>query len=84
MTNTKPYDEKLPLNEYIDEFLDIHIRYSSLYKTSISIVWEIRGDLNEKEYYRNNVELLVKSIFDLELEPKFRLGSKNGCFGIQT
>ena len=62
----------------------MHVGDGTLYKTSRGNVWELRGSLDEKDYYYQNVAPLLKSIFSIDFEPKFRSGGKNGCFGIQT
>ncbi len=66
------------------EIIGAHIGDGTLYKTnSNSIVWEIRGSLEEKEYYEHLKELILK-IYNIKVIPKFRSGGKNGCWGIQT
>lgn len=73
------------LNSKIAELIGIHIGDGTLYRTNTGgIVWELRGALNEKDYYYDNVTPLLNSIFNLKFKPKFRSGGKNGCFGIQT
>ena len=72
------------LNSKIVELIGMHIGDGTLYKTNRGNVWELRGSLNEKDYYYQNVAPLLKSIFGIEFKPKFRSGGKNGCFGIQT
>ena len=66
------------------ELIGLHVGDGSLYKTNRSIVWELRGDLKEKEFYDGHVKHLLESIFNMEFLPKFRSGGKNGCYGIQT
>ena len=72
------------LNEKTAELIGMHIGDGTLYRTSPTLVWELRGGLDEKEYYYKIVKPLLESIFGLPFEPKFRSGGKNGCFGIQT
>ena len=67
----------------IAELLGAHTGDGTLYKTKNSFVWELRGGLDEKEYYNENIKNLLKSIFKIEFLPKFRSGGKNGCYGIQ-
>ena len=75
----------MELNEKIAELIGMHIGDGTLYNTNRGTVWELRGNLNEKDYYLNNVKVLLESIFsNLVFNPKFRSGGKNGCFGIQT
>ncbi len=73
------------LNQKISELIGAHIGDGTLYKTGKSFVWELRGDIKEKEYYEKHIKNLLELIFkDLVFKPKFRSGGKNGCFGIQT
>ena len=72
------------LNSKIAELIGMHTGDGTIYKTNWSLVWELRGSLDEKAYYYKNVVPLLKSIFSIDFEPKFRSGGKNGCFGVQT
>ncbi len=72
------------LNSNTAELIGIHVGDGTLYKTNWSIVWELRGSLNEKDYYLNNVVPLLYKIFNIKFIPKYRSGGKNGCFGVQT
>ena len=73
------------MNKRTAELIGMHLGDGTLYKTKNSIVWELRGGLNEKEYYGKHVKNLLESLFeDLTFKPKIRSGGKNGCFGIQT
>nr|MBA4405278.1 hypothetical protein [Nanoarchaeum sp.] len=75
----------MELNEDLAELIGAHVGDGTLYKTnSKSIVWELRGDLKEKEYYTENICPLIKRLFDIQLNSKFRSGGKNGCWGVQT
>jgi len=74
----------MELNEDIAEFLGLHVGDGTFYKTNTGLVWEGRGDLNEKDYYIDNVSPLMERIFGLEFVSKFRSGGKNGVWGIQT
>jgi len=65
------------------ELIGAHIGDGSLYKTNTGRVWELREDLVEKEYYKNNVCSLIKKAFGIEVESKFRNGGKNGCWGVR-
>ena len=63
------------------ELIGMHVGDGTLYKTGKkSIVWELRGSVEEKEYYEH-VSKLLQEIFNLKLEPKFR---KPNAWGIQT
>jgi len=73
----------LKLNSKIAELIGMHIGDGTLYTTSRGLVWELRGALNEKEYYDNNVVPLLLSLFQRKYAAKFRSGGKNGCYGIQ-
>jgi len=67
------------------ELMGMHTGDGSLYKTSKnSLVWEIRGGLDEKEYYNTFVKKLLKQIFDITCVPKIRSGGAKGSYGIQT
>lgn len=72
------------LTPQIAELLGMHVGDGTLYRTQRGLVWELRGNLDEKEYYTDNVVPLLKFIFKKDFVPKFRSGGKNGCFGIQT
>ena len=39
------------LNSKIAELIGMHIGDGTLYKSNNSLIWELRGGLNEKEYY---------------------------------
>lgn len=77
--NSKP-----TLNEEMAELIGAHVGDGTLYKTDWGLVWELRGDLKEKEYYFNNITPLIQKIFDILIQSKFRSGGKNGCWGVQT
>lgn len=66
------------------ELIGMHVGDGTLYRTKSSIVWELRGDLQEKAYYFNAVVPLLDALFHVSLVPKFRSGGKHGCFGVQT
>ena len=72
------------LDSKIAELIGMHVGDGTLYQTNRGLVWELRGALNEKDYYHNNVVPLLLSVFKIEFEPKFRSGGKNGCYGVQT
>ncbi|MEI6850258.1 MAG: LAGLIDADG family homing endonuclease, partial [archaeon] len=58
-----------------------HVGDGTLYKTKRnSLVWELRGSVNEKEYYKY-VRQLIKEIFNIEVKPKYR---GINSYGIQT
>jgi len=71
-------------NEDIAVLLGLHVGDGTLYKTKFGLVWELRGGLDEKELYIQKLQPLLERIFNRTLEPKYRSGGKNGCFGFQT
>ena len=67
------------------ELMGMHIGDGTLYTTnSNSIVWELRGGLDESEYYDNFVRRLLIKLFGIACYPKIRSGGANGSYGIQT
>ncbi len=63
----------------------MHAGDGTLYRTSrTSLVWELRGALEEYAYYENHVKPLIETLFHETFRPKYRSGGKNGCYGIQT
>src|SRR3989338_4691735 len=73
----------LKINSKIAELIGMHIGDGTLYKTNRSLVWELRGALNEKEYYDHNVIQLLQTIFHKKFHAKCRSGGKNGWYGVQ-
>jgi DNA-binding transcriptional regulator WhiA len=74
----------MKLNNVIAELIGMHVGDGTLYNTKSGRVWELRGGLNEEDYYRDHVRKIIKSIFpEINTKPKFRSGGKNGCFGFQ-
>lgn len=74
----------LRLNQETAYLIGAHAGDGTLYRTTRSLVWELRGALEEQNYYLEVISPLLKHLFDTEFFPKFRSGGKNGCFGIQT
>ncbi len=72
------------MNEKEAELIGIHTGDGSLYKNKNSRNWEVRGSLDEKDYYNNHIVPLLMDIFKLEFRAKFRSGGANGCYGVQT
>jgi len=66
------------------ELLGAHVGDGTLYKTKSTLVWELRGALDEKDYYIFNICPLLGKIFDLKINSKFRSGGIHGVWGIQT
>ena len=75
---------KSKITPEIAELLGAHTGDGTLYKTGSSVVWELRGALNEKDYYVNNICPLIKKIFGFEIKSKFRNNGYKGVGGIQT
>ena len=69
------------MDEKEAELIGLHVGDGTLYKTnSNSIVWELRGSINEQEFY-TYVANLIKDLLSVEVKPKYRgLNS----YGIQT
>ena len=66
------------------EICGMHAGDGTLYRTnSGSVVWELRGGIDETDYYHNYVCPLVKTVFGIEVVPKRRSGGGTGSFGIQ-
>lgn len=68
------------MNEKKAELVGMHVGDGTLYLSGKTIVWELRGSVEEKEYYEYIVDLIY-DVFGVNLKPKFRgLNS----YGIQT
>ncbi len=73
------------MNQLQAELFGMHAGDGTLYRTNRNcIVWELRGGLDEKEYYIDFVSPLLKKLFDVEILPKHRSGGGHGSFGVQT
>ncbi len=68
----------------IAELLGAHVGDGTLYQTSRGVVWELRGDLFERDYYRYNICPLLKSVLDVNFDSKYRSGGAHGVWGVQT
>jgi len=69
------------ISEKEAELIGMHAGDGTLYKTGrVSLVWELRGSVEEKEYYEH-VSRLLEGLFSVKFIPKFR--SPN-AWGIQT
>ena len=75
--------KKIPLSLELAELLGAHMGDGTLYKTKYSMVWEIRGDIEEKEYYIGNICPLIKSVFGIEIKSKLRNSGKCNVWVIQ-
>jgi hypothetical protein len=73
------------VDKFQAELFGMHAGDGTLYKTnSNSIVWELRGGLDEKEYYVDFVSPLLVKMFGVEILPKHRSGGGKDSFGVQT
>lgn len=68
------------MNREEAELIGMHIGDGTLYLAGKTIVWELRGSVNEKEFYEH-VKNLIKNEFDVEVIPKYR---GIDSYGIQT
>jgi len=65
------------------ELIGLHVGDGTLYRTGRSIVWELRGGLDEKAFYDNHITELLSRITGDKFKAKRSSGGKNGCYGIQ-
>lgn len=66
------------------ELLGMHAGDGTLYKTnSGGIVWELRGNLDEKEFYDTHISSLLQKL-NMTFSTGIRSGGKNGCYGIRS
>lgn len=72
------------LNPDVAELLGLHTGDGTLYKSGNTLVWELRGGLDEQDYYDGHLQRLILRVFKIKIKPKFRSGGKNGCYGFQT
>lgn len=73
----------MKLTVELAELIGMHVGDGSFYKTDCGRVWELRGDLKEKDYYENHICPLINGLFNLDVQSKFRSGGKNGCWGVR-
>jgi hypothetical protein len=63
--------------------LGLHAGDGTLYQTSSrSLVWELRGNLDEREFYDNHIIPLLQRL-GFDLKGHFRSGGKQGCYGVR-
>lgn len=62
--------------------IGLHIGDGSLYKTNSGLVWELRGGLDEKEFYDEIIVPLTNKVLNINIVAKKRSGGKNGCYGV--
>ncbi len=65
------------------ELLGMHAGDGTLYKTTTGLVWELRGNLDEKEFYDNYIILLLQKL-NISFRAGMRSGGKNGCYGVRS
>jgi intein/homing endonuclease len=68
------------MNEKEAELIGMHVGDGTLYLTGKTLVWELRGSINEKDFYEY-VKSLIKKLFNLDVTPKYR---GTNSYGIQT
>ena len=67
------------------ELIGAHVGDGTLYTTnSKSIVWELRGDVLEKDYYIENICILIEKVFGIYVKSKLRNCGKSNTWGVQT
>ncbi len=71
----------MELNPNKCELIGLHTGDGTLYKTTRGKVWELRGDVKEREFYDKYISKLLYKIFKVEFKPKYRAGPS---YGIQT
>lgn len=71
------------MDNALAELLGLHVGDGTLYKTSRGIVWELRGGLEEQEFYDNYITSLLWKVTGNKFCAKRRSGGKNGCYGFQ-
>lgn len=65
------------------EFIGMYIGDGSIYKSNNSFIFELRGNLDEKEFYEKYVTNLLLKIYQGKYKIGYRSGGKRGCFGIR-
>lgn len=60
----------------------MHAGDGTLYRTNTGTVWELRGNLNEKEFYHHVVTPLLSKI-GIHAQVQKRSGGPNGCLGVR-
>lgn len=70
------------MHEKEAELIGMHVGDGTLYLAGNGQVpvWELRGSINEQEFYEH-VKDLIKKLFDIEVKPKYR---GPNSYGIQT
>lgn len=62
------------------ELIGMHVGDGTLYLAGKTLVWEMRGSVNEKEYYED-VSNLIEKLLGIKLFPKYR---GPNSYGLQT
>ncbi len=65
------------------ELFGMHAGDGTLYRTNTGTVWELRGNLNEKEFYHHVVIPLLSKLGIYAIAHK-RSGGANGCLGVRS
>lgn len=68
------------MNENEAELLGAHVGDGTLYLAGKTVVWELRGSVEEKEYY-THIQEVIRSALHVEMTPKYR---GPNSYGIQT
>lgn len=71
------------ITEDIAELWGLHAGDGTLYRTNSGVVWELRGNIEEKEFYDEYVLALLRRIFDYCWVCRKRSGGANGCYGVR-
>jgi len=69
------------MNCDLAELLGMHAGDGTIYRTKYGLVWELRGGLDEKEFYDSYVIPLLRRVYNFPFIAKKRSGGKNGCYG---
>jgi len=64
------------------ELCGLHAGDGTIYRTARSVVWELRGNLDEREFYEEHIIPLLARI-GFVVTGHFRSGGKNGCYGVR-
>jgi hypothetical protein len=76
----------MQLTMELAELLGMHAGDGTLYRaskrTTSGLVWELRGNLDEKEFYESHVIPLIAQL-GFTLQGHYRSGGKNGCYGVR-
>jgi hypothetical protein len=65
------------------ELLGMHAGDGSLYRANGGVVWELRGNKDEKEFYDGYIASLLRKVTSIPFTFQERSGGKNGCYGVR-